>query len=160
MSNRHQSDWVDSVYSNFLNLDVGVPQGSNLSPLFFLVYYDDLPFNLHCSLEAYADDGPLPATGKSVDEINLSLTRNCKKISEWMAANKLKLNSDKSQFLLLGTLTENSEKFVSLLGAFIQSNLKWSRTLTGLCTKLKIRLASLQKGKNVVTVCKIRMIAD
>ena len=103
MTERYQGVWIDHVLSSFLKCEVGVPQGSNLGPLFFLLYVNDLPFILDCSMEQYADDSTLTATGATVDAINASLEENCAVVSEWMERNKLKLNADKTHILTLGT---------------------------------------------------------
>ena len=69
LTNRHQAVWIDHCYSSFLPCNVGVPQGSNLGPLFFLIFFNDLPFTLQCDIEAYADDSTMSATGKDVKTI-------------------------------------------------------------------------------------------
>jgi hypothetical protein len=65
--------------------NIGVPQGSNLWPLFFLVYFNDLLSTLDCEVDVYADDSTISATGSTVAEIWTVLTENCSKVSEWMA---------------------------------------------------------------------------
>ena len=61
--------WIDHTTSEFLPLDVGVPQGSNLGPLFFLIFVNDLSFLLTCDVEQYADDITLTVTGKTTETI-------------------------------------------------------------------------------------------
>ena len=59
LADRHQAVWIDHALSDFLPCTVGVPQGSNLGPLFFLIFFNDLPHSLNCEADAYADDTTL-----------------------------------------------------------------------------------------------------
>ena len=77
LSDRSQAVWIDHVMSDYLPCEVGVPQGSNLGPLFFMLYVNDLPFVLTCPIDQYADDSTMHATGKSITEINEALELNC-----------------------------------------------------------------------------------
>ena len=103
LTNRQQAVWVNSVYSDFLPCVVGVPQGSNLGPLLFLLFFNDLPLYLNCQIEAYADDSTLSASAKTVVEVSQVLTENCNAVSKWMSQNKLKLNASKTHVMTLGT---------------------------------------------------------
>ena len=159
---RQQAVWIDHTLSDFLTCDVGVPQGSNLGPLFFMIFVNDLPFSLSCDMDQYADDSTITATGKNIEEIDQSLEINCAIVSNWMAENKLKLNADKTHVLTLGTrerlampgnkvsvcmdglrLQESPEKCEDLLGCVISANLKWHHQVQQLLKKLKMRLAGL-----------------
>ena len=103
LTDRHQSVWIDHVLSEFLHCEVGVPQGSNLGPLFFIIFFNDLPYELDSDVDSYADDTTISATAGSVKEIGDQLTLDCSKVSHWMRSNKLKLNPDKTHILTMGT---------------------------------------------------------
>ena len=169
LTGRYQGVWIDHTMSGFLPCDIGVPQGSNLGPLFFILFANDLPYILNCSMDQYADDSTLTATGKSVTEINDILEDNCEVVSNWMEENKLQLNADKTHILTLGTqqrlklpgnkvnvtmdglvLQESPEQFETLLGCCIEPHLKWHKQITELLSKLKKRLAGLGHLKYIL----------
>ena len=169
LSDRHQAVWIDHVFSDFIPHSIGVPQGSNLGPLFFLVYYSDLLYSLDCDIDAYADDSTMGATGHAVQEIGNNLTKNCEEVVNWMESNQLKLNADKTHLLTVGTaqrlntlpehvkvtmdgvdLEESEDKNEMLLGCTIESNLKWNLQIRNLLGKLKTRLAGLSTIKYIV----------
>ena len=95
---QYQAVWIDHVFSSFLHNDMEVPQGSNLEPLFFLTFFNDLPTFLGEDLDCYADDCTISATAGSVGQIGEKLTDDCGKLSDWMAANQFKLNAEKHTF--------------------------------------------------------------
>ena len=169
MSDRYQAVWIDHVLSDLAHCEVGVPQGSNLGPLLFMLYVNDLPFTLTCNIEQYADDSTLHATCKATTDINAVLETNCEVVSNWMAENMLKLNADKTHILTLGTkerlalpgnkvavhmdgilLEEDPTHRETLLGVVIDSDLKWHGQLASLTEKLKSRLAGLAHIRHVL----------
>ena len=162
LTNRYQAVWIDHVYSDFLHCGVGVPQGSNLGPLFFIIFFNDLPYHLESSADCYADDTTLTATGTSIKEISDKLTADCETVSNWMKANKLKINPDKTHILTVGTqqrlntlvdtvkvvmdnivLAEDPTKTELLLGCNISANLKWQQQVRSLIAKLRTRLLAV-----------------
>ena len=170
LTERHQAVWIDHVYSEYLHCEVGVPQGSNLGPLFFIIFFNDLPYSIDSPVDSYADDTSLSATGASVLEIGDKLTSDCEKVSYWMKANKLKLNPEKTHILTMGTqerlntltdtvrvvmdnieLIEDPSKCELLLGCQIASNLKWHQQVAALATKLRTRLVGLAHLKFICT---------
>ena len=169
LTDRHQAVWIDHVLSDFLECKVGVPQGSNLGPLFFLIFYNDLPYSLNCDIDAYADDSTMTVAGTTVEDIGTQMTENCEIVSNWMLSNKLKLNADKTHLMTVGTsarlqlqdsqvvvemdgcvLEESEERFETLLGCQIEPTLKWHKQVEELLKKLKKRLTALANLRNII----------
>ena len=84
LSNRKQVCKVGMSVSNSENVTAGVPQGSNLGPLLFLLYINDLPNCLDSSVPAlFADDTNLTASGASASEIQDILEIELNKVHTW-----------------------------------------------------------------------------
>ena len=103
LNDRYQAVWIDHVFSSFLENSIGVPQGSNLGPLFFLIFFNDLPTFIKEDIDCYADDSTLGASAANEDAISDKLTQDCEQLSTWMNCNSFKLNADKTHFLTIGT---------------------------------------------------------
>ena len=71
----------------------GVPQGSILGPLLFLVYIDDMPAAVKCKLILYADDSALLVADQNCAIIQQRLSSELESIWEWLTDNKLLLST-------------------------------------------------------------------
>ena len=81
-----------------------VPQGPNLGPLLFLLYVNDLPNCLNqSSAEMYADDTNLTAFSNDLHSLQTILNSELNNIHQWLVANKLTLNVDKTEYMIIGT---------------------------------------------------------
>jgi hypothetical protein len=92
---------VGSVASSTKNIRCGVPQGSNLGPLLFLLYVNDLPNCLrHSSAEMYVDDTNLTACSDDINNLQAILNSDLNNIHQWIVANKLTLNVGKTEYIM------------------------------------------------------------
>ena len=90
--------------SNSESVTTGVPQGSNLGPLLFLLYINDLPRCLDSSVPAlFADDTNLTVIGVTATEIQDNLEIELNKVHMWLLANKLTINAKNTEFMLIGS---------------------------------------------------------
>ena len=178
LTGRYQAVWIDHVYSEFREHSIGVPQGSNLGPLLFLIFFNDLPTFLDEEIECFADDSTLSSSKEIPVEIERCLSQDCQSFSQWMAENKFKLNVEKTNFLLVGTskrlqrtgkvsvrmdgteLKECENGKECLLGVYIQRDLKWAAQVDSLCGKLKVRLAGGAKLRRVMSFSAKKMVMD
>ena len=97
LQDRVQYVSMNNTTSNTQTVNIGVPQGSVLGPLLFLLYINDFQFvsnELHAII--YADDTNLFLAGDNVDILCNTLNTELKKVSSWFACNKLKLNIAKN----------------------------------------------------------------
>ena len=87
-SDRLQLTSVNGKFSSSRAVKCGVPQGSILGPLLFLVYINDLPNCLECTTaRLFADDTNITASGKSIRELERTLNLDLANVEGWLSAN-------------------------------------------------------------------------
>ena len=101
LSNQMQNVSLNGVSSENQPITCGVPQGSILGPLLFLIYIDDLRFSLNnCSVFHFADDTNLLFSVKNPKLMSKVINHELKKLFEWLCSNRLSLNANKTEFLI------------------------------------------------------------
>lgn len=103
LTQRAQCVSVNGSLSLSREIVCGVPQGSILGPLLFLVYVNDMERAVKCKLLLYADDSALLVSGRSVGEIEANLSGELESISKWLVDNKLSLHLGKTESILFGS---------------------------------------------------------
>ena len=120
LAQRSQQVYIDGALSDPLSIDVGVPQGSILGPLLYIIFTNDLPetihshpaknganFNISCeqcgSICCYADDSTFTISGKDPQELTRVIAEKYQTISTYMNLNQLVLNSDKTHLLVMAS---------------------------------------------------------
>ena len=92
LDSRTQFVKIGNVVSNFLKIEFGVPQGSILGPLLFLIFINDLPNASTFFIRLFADDTFLCAQNKNLLELENEVNTELEKVCKWLASNKLTLN--------------------------------------------------------------------
>jgi hypothetical protein len=166
LSNRHQKCQVESFVSSEHLIKCGVPQGSILGPLLFLLYINDLPECLkNTRPRLFADDTNLTASSYSIDDIEIAVNSDLENLRNWLMANKLSLNVAKTEFMLIGSpqmirnasnsqpniLIENKQiqqvNKSRTLGTTIDQHLSWKSNTENICKKITSGISALRRVK-------------
>ena len=186
LSDRYQFVDYDGNTSAMLPISTGVPQGSILGPLLFLVYMNDI--NEVCKTFKsilYADDTTLaePLCSFDVhidrqpynrDVISANINLELKQIHTWLSANKLSLNIPKTKFMIFhnkqrkidnivpnlvidGHIIERVHDF-NFLGLTIDQNMSWDPHINKISSKISRTLGTMNKLKNFLPTHVLKLI--
>ena len=160
LSNRKQCVVVDGIKSNFLDIEAGVPQGSRLGPLLFIIYINDIVEGLESEILIFADDCSLLASGLDPNETAQSLNRDLEKISSWAKLWKVTFNAGKTKEMVFSNkLLNNSPPLVfnntlidkksmhRHLGVYLTPTLDWTHQINDVCLKANRKLSVLRSVK-------------
>ena len=105
LSNSKFKVHINKTFSESGNLLCGIPQGSILGPLLFLLYINDMPQAIDCELLIYADDTCLIFQHKDIHEIEIVLNKTLSTLSDWFVDNKLSIHfgEDKTKSILFSS---------------------------------------------------------
>eukprot|EP00732_Lithocolla_globosa_P001079 Lithocolla_globosa_v1_NODE_479_length_3945_cov_27.737018.p2 type:complete len:374 gc:universal NODE_479_length_3945_cov_27.737018:2311-3432(+) len=104
LTNRTQVVTIDGISSDPMEITCGVPQGSILGPLFFILYINDLPQALHHSNPLmFADDTTILTLNKDIHELRKLSQQDLNSLSIWCKLNLLTINYSKTAYLLLSS---------------------------------------------------------
>ena len=176
LCDRKQFVQINSVLSDPGLVTCGVPQGSILGPLLFLIYVNDMSISVDsdCKLVLYADDSAIFFTHKDPHVISQKLGSVLKQCSEWLVDNKLSLHLGKTECILFGpkrklkdiqdfNVTCNSHIIkasdrVKYLGVIIDNNLSGEHIVDSIVHKVNSRLRFLYRQARFLDVkCKISL---
>ena len=101
LQDRQHSVKLNNIQSTFLTLNIGVPQGSVLGPLLFLLYINDLPNFTNFNVKLFADDTFLSLESKNYKDLQKNVNEEMKNVSKWLTINKLTLNVSKTKYMVI-----------------------------------------------------------
>lgn len=139
LEGREQVVDINGTLSRPLPLKCGVPQGSILGPLFFLIYINDMQSACDCTLFLFADDSALLFSHKDKGEVERKLSSELHSVSIWLLDNKLSLHLGKTESILfasnsnlkkspgfkimVGDVAVSSKKEITYLGCILDNKL-------------------------------------
>ena len=149
---------VNGLNSDIRNVNIGVPQGSTLGPLLFLIYVNDMK-NSSSILKfiQFADDTTVLFSCSNFDLLKSTLETEGNKVIEWLIANKLLINLTKTQSMMFTfrrnrpllsiNLNDNviyEQDIVTFLGVVIDNKLNWKSHISHICSKVSKSIAIIR----------------
>ena len=166
LANRKQFVSINGFASSTSSIICGVPQGSVLGPLLFLLYINDLHVAMkHCKVHHFADGTNLLIINKSLKRLNKLLNIDLKNLANCLNAIKISLNVSKTKLLIFKPKRKpldfkmkiklNGKRLyptdsVKYLGVKIDSKLNWETHVNATATKLKRANAMLYQVRDFV----------
>jgi hypothetical protein len=167
LSRRKQYVVFNNATSNLMNINCGVPQGSILGPLLFILYVNDIS---RCSdvlfFILFADDTNIFFSCNNKCDLIKIVNEELLKLSNWFRANTLSLNVRKTNYILFGNKSKlcydhnfhitieghllERVTFTKFLGVYIDEDLNWKHHITHIALKISQNIGVLNRVKSVL----------
>ena len=158
-ANRSQSTKVNGKLSGSASIPLGVPQGSCLGPLFFLIFINDLAYlleGLHSKL--FADDTTIYSSGPILSDVIGDFQKRIKPLGSWCALNRLDINWSKTYVMFitnsritlptsvaLNDVTVSVVTEFKLLGVTLDNKLNFNKHIAIMCRQINSKLFSIKR---------------
>ena len=155
LHNRKQRTLYNGISSEEQSLRCGVPQGSILGPLLFLIFINDMPMASKLATTLFADDTTFQLSGNDLDQLEKEINNELLKSAKWFSDNHLTLHPGKTRYVCHGTkpdrnlvLTLNGteiqrisrdseETAFKFLGLWIDEDLSWKEHVQKVTDKIR-----------------------
>ena len=177
LSDRYQRVRCGDSFSDWGAVKGGIPQGSALGPLLFLIYVNDMPDQVqHGVLLQFADDTCLICCGKSYEETSVLLTEDLTLLSQWIVTSHMQVNVNKSSVMwfyikqskrrapppsvYLGGLPLQQVDRHKYLGVFFDPQLRWDVHVNNICKKMSYYLYLVSYHRRQLPLHVLEMLMD
>ena len=172
---RQQITKQGNLYSDKTILTHGVPQGSILGPLLFIVYINDIfSITKHCKILSYADDTTLYCSSLHPSNIQQSINEDAKTLTAWFRQHGLKVNAGKSQYMTIN-MTHADETYenihitvdntnilpeneMSILGVTMDKHMKWNKHVNNVIRNCKFHLRAFYRSVKLIDIDEKRLL--
>ena len=161
LSNRTQTTRINGNDSCTEYVRMGVPQGSILGPLLFLIYINDLVYSsVHATFYLFADDTAVTVRANNIGELQEKVTLLSADITQWFQANRLSLNAKKTNYQLYSRYPTSDldiklngfqifrKRCIKYLGILVDEDLKWKSHINNLSSLLSRNIGIMGRVKH------------
>ena len=178
LTDRKQYVKYNGVKSDFnkTRLEYGVPQGSVLGPLLYLIFCNDIYKCIkHCKTILFADDTTIYVTHENLNQLFIYMKQDFANVVDWFRANKLSVNLSKTNYIIFrprNMTIQNLDEFnlsfgntvikrvdvSKFLGIFVDSNLNWNSHVEHVCSQVSKSLYILRSVKKCLPKWVLKML--
>lgn len=155
LTDRTQFVYFNNANSRLTDIKFGVPQGSVLGPILFLIYVNDLPNSTpSANFTLFADDTSLTHSHSDFNMLLTEAQNSLLSAQNWFTNNKLVLNKDKTETMVF-SLRQHSEldnsHSVKFLGVLLDSKLTWEEHTVSVCKNISRKIFLLRNLRNCLS---------
>ena len=178
LSNRTQQVSMNGLVSSTKTVEAGVPQGSILGPVLFIVFTSN--FHEHFpdhKITAFADDTQILVTGHSSDEIKMKAETAIENAQRWFTANSLKINPTKSEVMIFSGKRKTEDVLIQvqdgndikwikttrsmkILGVIVDDQLSWKNHISKIKQRTHTTITNLARTTHVLPLKSRKILYD